>query len=55
MLDDAGRVIHIDFGFMLTNAPGRLPGGVGFEAAPMKVRSLVLAPRPRAAPGAAGP
>lgn len=38
MLDDAGRLIHIDFGFMLTNAPGRLPGGVGFESAPMKVR-----------------
>jgi len=42
MLDDAGRLIHIDFGFMLTNAPGRLPGGVGFEAAPMKVRFGVL-------------
>ncbi|GBF94502.1 phosphatidylinositol 4-kinase beta [Raphidocelis subcapitata] len=42
MLDDAGRVIHIDFGFMLTNAPGRLPGGVGFEAAPMKLTREVL-------------
>ena len=38
MLDDSARVIHIDFGFMFTNSPGRLPGGVGFESAPMKVR-----------------
>ncbi|KIZ03288.1 phosphatidylinositol 4-kinase [Monoraphidium neglectum] len=42
MLDDQGRVIHIDFGFMLTNAPGRLPGGVGFENAPMKLTREVL-------------
>jgi hypothetical protein len=41
MLDDQGRLIHIDFGFMLTNAPGKLPGGVGFENAPMKVRLRV--------------
>ncbi|KAI8469708.1 MAG: hypothetical protein J3K34DRAFT_459251 [Monoraphidium minutum] len=42
MLDDAGRLIHIDFGFMLTNAPGRLPGGVGFEGSPMKLTREVL-------------
>ena len=41
MLDAEGRLVHIDFGFMLTNAPGRLPGGVGFEASPMKVIGLI--------------
>lgn len=41
MLDDSGRLIHIDFGFLLTNAPGRLPGGVGFESAPMKVGGTI--------------
>ncbi len=42
MMDDQGRLVHIDFGFMLTNAPGRLPGGVGFESAPMKVGCMCM-------------
>ncbi len=33
LLDKAGHVIHIDFGFMLSNSPG----SVGFEAAPFKL------------------
>ncbi len=33
LVDDEGRLIHIDFGFML----GISPGGVGFEAAPFKM------------------
>lgn len=32
MIDNEGHVIHIDFGFMLSNSPG----SVGFEAAPFK-------------------
>ena len=35
LLDSDGHVIHIDFGFLLTNAPG----GVQFEAAPFKLTS----------------
>ena len=34
LLDRDGHVIHIDFGFMLSNAPG---GYVGFESAPFKL------------------
>lgn len=33
LLSNDGRIIHIDFGFML----GISPGGVGFEAAPFKL------------------
>ncbi|ODQ65219.1 hypothetical protein NADFUDRAFT_83264 [Nadsonia fulvescens var. elongata DSM 6958] len=33
LLDNMGRVIHIDFGFLLSNSPGN----VGFEAAPFKL------------------
>jgi hypothetical protein len=33
LLDNSGHIIHIDFGFMLSNSPG----SVGFEAAPFKL------------------
>ncbi|KAI9864043.1 MAG: Phosphatidylinositol 4-kinase pik1alpha (PI4-kinase)(PtdIns-4-kinase) [Trichoglossum hirsutum] len=33
LIDDQGHIIHIDFGFMLSNSPG----SVGFEAAPFKL------------------
>lgn len=33
LIDNAGHMIHIDFGFMLSNSPG----GMGFEAAPFKL------------------
>ncbi|AMD19547.1 HCL604Wp [Eremothecium sinecaudum] len=33
MVDSEGHVVHIDFGFMLSNSPG----SVGFEAAPFKL------------------
>lgn len=35
MIDDEGHIIHIDFGFLLSNSPG----SVGFEAAPFKLTS----------------
>jgi len=33
LLDNFGHIIHIDFGFMLSNSPGSM----GFEAAPFKL------------------
>lgn len=33
LIDNEGHIIHIDFGFMLSNSPG----SVGFEAAPFKM------------------
>ncbi|KAI9841692.1 MAG: Phosphatidylinositol 4-kinase pik1alpha (PI4-kinase)(PtdIns-4-kinase) [Thelocarpon superellum] len=33
LIDEYGNIIHIDFGFMLSNSPG----SVGFEAAPFKL------------------
>lgn len=34
LIDDQGHIIHIDFGFMLSNAPGK---GLQFEKAPFKL------------------
>jgi phosphatidylinositol 4-kinase len=36
IVDKDGHVVHIDFGFMLTDAPGQ---GLEFEAAPFKMTS----------------
>lgn len=36
MIDNEGHIIHIDFGFMLSNAPGK---GIKFENAPFKLTS----------------
>lgn len=33
MIDNEGHIVHIDFGFLLSNSPG----SVGFEAAPFKL------------------
>lgn len=38
MLDEEGHIIHIDFGFMLSNSPG----GVNFENAPFKLTRELL-------------
>lgn len=34
MIDIEGHIMHIDFGFYLSNAPGK---GVKFESAPFKL------------------
>ena len=34
LIDNKGHIIHIDFGFMLSNAPGK---GIKFEKAPFKL------------------
>merc|ERR1719271_1037614 len=39
MMDSNGHVIHIDFGFMLSNSPG---GNFGFEASPFKLTQEFL-------------
>lgn len=38
LVDEAGHLVHIDFGFMLSNSPG----GVNFEAAPFKLTRELL-------------
>eukprot|EP00887_Chlorella_sp_A99_P002805 scaffold6.g2805.t1 len=38
LLDSEGHIIHIDFGFMLSNSPG----GVNFESAPFKLTRELL-------------
>ncbi|CAL0330033.1 unnamed protein product [Lupinus luteus] len=38
LLDEQGHIIHIDFGFMLSNSPG----GVNFESAPFKLTRELL-------------
>lgn len=37
-MDEDGHIIHIDFGFMLSNSPG----GVNFESAPFKLTRELL-------------
>ena len=34
LLDREGHILHIDFGFLLTNSPGK---GIKFELAPFKL------------------
>ncbi len=38
MLDSHGHLVHIDYGFMLQNAPG----GISFESAPFKLTQEYL-------------
>ena len=39
LIDSKGHLIHIDFGFMLSNAPGK---GIKFEKAPFKITDEML-------------
>lgn len=39
MIDIEGHVLHIDFGFLLSNAPGK---GLKFEKAPFKLTQEML-------------
>ena len=39
LIDNKGHLIHIDFGFMLSNAPGK---GLKFESAPFKITDEML-------------
>ena len=34
LLDDKGRITHIDYGFMLSNSPGK---NINFESSPFKL------------------
>lgn len=38
LMDEEGHIIHIDFGFLLSNSPG----GVNFESAPFKLTRELL-------------
>jgi len=39
LIDIEGHILHIDFGFLLSNAPGK---GVKFETAPFKLNQEML-------------
>merc|ERR1712060_252937 len=39
MMDSSGHVVHLDFGFMLSNSPG---GNMGFEQSPFKLTQEFL-------------
>jgi Phosphatidylinositol 3- and 4-kinase len=43
LVDEEGHLVHIDFGFMLSNSPG----GVNFESAPFKLTRELLQARCR--------
>lgn len=39
MVDNEGHIVHIDYGFFLSNAPGK---GIKFEKAPFKLTQEFL-------------
>jgi len=39
LIDNEGHIIHIDFGFLLSNAPGK---GIKFENAPFKLTNEMI-------------